>query len=98
MRNKPNDAKEAMDLLLGKHEDNSGGKRNYLDAISILSLPKHLRKTAVTIHKVSKGDANSIANITGNDQKIEYNHLEELVKMGFLRKNSVNDETCYELI
>jgi acetylornithine/succinyldiaminopimelate/putrescine aminotransferase len=36
--------------------------------------------------------------ITGNEQKIEFNHLEELVKMGFLRKNTVNSETFYELI
>jgi hypothetical protein len=69
----------------------------HLDAITILSLPKHLRKSAIAMLKISKGHVSTVTKITGNDENIESIYLEELTEMGYLRKQKNESEVYYEL-
>lgn len=95
-----NDTKKLIDLLnnipgLNYGEPEVEGK--HLDAIAILSLPNHLRRSALAILKISKGHVSSISEITGNDENVESTYLEELTKMGYLRKQKTKSEINYEL-
>lgn len=85
MRFKPSDAKEILDLLVGVREirgENSVKKP--LDAIAILSLPEHLRKTALTVHKMGRATAAMIAEATGSKVDVEKSNLLELRELGYL--------------
>lgn len=87
MRYKPSDAKDVLDLLVGVRElrqDNPGKEKKTLDAIALLSLPEHLRKTAIAIHKIGRATAAMIAGVTGRDARVECSNLEELAEMGYL--------------
>jgi len=85
MRFKPSDAKEILDLLVGVREvrDENPNKKP-LDAIAILSLPEHLRKTALTFHKMGRATAVMIADATGSKVDVEESNLLELREMGYL--------------
>jgi hypothetical protein len=89
---------ERLYSIPGLNYGDSSPENKHLDAISILSLPNHLRKTALAIHKVSKGNPSKISKITGNNHNVESNNLEELVDMGYLRKKGTELEIYYELI
>jgi len=98
---KKNDTKSLIDLLNNIPGLNYGKQEvegKHLDAINILSLPKHLRKSAIAMLKVSKGPVSSISKITGNDENIERTFLEELTEMRYLRKQKTDSEFYYELI
>jgi hypothetical protein len=58
--------------------------KKHLDAIGILSLPSHLRKTAVAIHRKDRVSAKEISVITGVDEGIERVNLEELTELKYL--------------
>lgn len=84
---KPEDAKGILDLLLGAGGIQMGNPSNgekALDAIAILSLPEHLRKTAMAIHVIGRSTAAMIAGVTGRDVGVECSNLEELAEMGYL--------------
>jgi hypothetical protein len=87
MRVKPEEAKDILDLLLGARgiqQGNPGSDERTLDAIAILSLPGHLRKTALSIHKKGKATATMIAELTGRKEDVEKANLIELKQMGYL--------------
>lgn len=57
-----------------------------LDVMTLLSLPDHLRKTAVTLCKLGEGTADEIAELTKRARAVESGYLNQLVLMGYLRK------------
>lgn len=57
-----------------------------LDVMTLLSLPDHLRKTAVTLCKLGEGTADQIAEVTKRARAVESGYLNQLVLMGYLRK------------
>lgn len=57
-----------------------------LDVMTLLSLPDHLRKTAVTLCKLGEGTADQIAELTKRARAVESGYLNQLVLMGYLRK------------
>jgi hypothetical protein len=87
MRYKPSEAKKILDLLVGTEDtpDNTTSrKRKHLDAIALLSLPEHLRKTALAIHEKGRATATMISEVTGRPPEIERSNLNELEEMGYL--------------
>ena len=56
-----------------------------LDAVTLLSLPDQLRKTALAILKLGKATADKVARNTGRDRAIESMYLKQLVEMGYLK-------------
>jgi len=57
-----------------------------LDVMTLLSLPDHLRKSALTIVKLGKAMAEDVAKETGRARAIESAYLNQLVRMGYLKR------------
>jgi hypothetical protein len=57
-----------------------------LDVDVLLSLPDHLRKTAVALSEKTSATADEIAGETGRTRAAESDYLNQLVKMGYVSK------------
>jgi hypothetical protein len=57
-----------------------------LDVMTLLSMPDHLRKTAMTICRCSRATAEEIAGQTKRARAVESSYLNQLVIMGYLKK------------
>ena len=57
-----------------------------LDVMTLLSLPDHLRKTAVCLCKLEKATADEISEQTKRARAVESGYLNQLVIMGYLKK------------
>ena len=80
---------EKMDVMI---EIQKHGQRidteitDVLDVMTLLSLPDHLRKTAVTLCKIGEATADEVAEQTKRARAVESGYLNQLVIMGYLRK------------
>jgi ArsR family transcriptional regulator, lead/cadmium/zinc/bismuth-responsive transcriptional repressor len=57
-----------------------------LDVMTLLSMPDHLRKTAMTICRSGRATAEEIAEQTTRARSVESAYLNQLVIMGYLKK------------
>jgi uncharacterized protein (DUF1015 family) len=57
-----------------------------LDVMTLLSMPDHLRKTAMTICRLGRATANETADQTKRARAVESAYLNQLVIMGHLKK------------
>lgn len=57
-----------------------------LDVMTLLSMPDHLRKTAMTICRLGRATAEEIAGSTKRARAVESAYLNQLVIMGYLKK------------
>jgi len=57
-----------------------------LDVMTLLSMPDHLRKTAMTVCKLGRATADEIAQQTHRARAVESAYLNQLVIMGYLKK------------
>ena len=57
-----------------------------LDVMTLLSLPDHLRKTAVSLCKLEKATADEVSGQTKRARAVESSYLNQLVIMGYLKK------------
>ena len=57
-----------------------------LDVMTLLSLPDHLRKTAVTLCRLGQATAHEVAEQTKRARAVESGYLNQLVLMGYLKK------------
>ena len=57
-----------------------------LDVMTLLSMPDHLRKTAMSICRCSRATAEEIAEQTKRARAVESAYLNQLVFMGYLKK------------
>ena len=57
-----------------------------LDVMTLLSLPDHLRKSAMVICRVNKATADEVAEETKRARAVESSYLNQLVNMGHLKK------------
>ena len=57
-----------------------------LDVMTLLSMPDHLRKTAMTICRCGRATAEEIAESTTRARAVESAYLNQLVIMGYLKK------------
>ncbi|MCW3981569.1 MAG: transcriptional regulator [Candidatus Bathyarchaeota archaeon] len=90
--------RESLDRLNDKMEvfiELQKGKKNdfvmqdlpeALDVMTLLSLPDHLRKTAVAICKLGRATAEEVAEQTKRARAVESGYLNQLVLMGYLKK------------
>lgn len=87
--------KESLDRLnekmevfieLQKHNSKVPEIPDVLDVMTLLSLPDHLRKTAITICRLEQGTANDVAEQTKRARAVESSYLNQLVMMGYLKK------------
>ncbi len=57
-----------------------------LDVMTLLSMPDHLRKTAMTICRAGKATAEEISEQTTRARAVESAYLNQLVIMGYIKK------------
>ncbi len=66
-----------------------------LDVLSLLKLPDHLRKTAMALDKIGEGTADDIARITGRERAVESGYLNQLARMGYVKKKRVGKKVVF---
>ncbi len=81
---------EKMEVMIEiqKHEQHAvpDGIPDVLDVMTLLSLPDHLRKTAVTLCKLDHATADEVADQTKRARAVESGYLNQLVLMGYVKK------------
>lgn len=61
-------------------------KKLPLDVDALLTLPDHLRKTAMAVGELGSATADQVAAQTGRSRAAESDYMNQLVKMGYLKK------------
>jgi len=69
-----------------KREHEKEAELGALDVMTLLSLPDHLRKSAMVICKVGGATASEVARETGRARAVESGYLNQLVTMGHLKR------------
>jgi len=80
---------EKMDVMIDITRHNPSETETIpdaLDVMTLLSLPDHLRKTAVTLCKLGEATAEEVAEQTQRARAVESSYLNQLVLMGYLKK------------
>src|SRR3989304_9430195 len=82
-----NDKLEVM-IEIQKHGQHTtqDGIPDVLDVMTLLSLPDHLRKTAVTLCKLDHATADEVSGQTKRARAVESGYLNQLVLMGYVKK------------
>lgn len=57
-----------------------------LDVTILLSLPDHLRKSAIALSSLKEGTATDLSKSTGRVRAVESDYLNQLVSMGLIKK------------
>ena len=57
-----------------------------LDVTTLLSLPDHLRKSALALANIGEATATDLSKETGRVRAVESDYLNQLVSMGYLKK------------
>lgn len=57
-----------------------------LDVVTLLTLPDHLRKSAMIVMKLGKAMAGDVAKETGRARAIESAYLNQLARTGYIKK------------
>ncbi|MHA1860274.1 MAG: transcriptional regulator [Candidatus Asgardarchaeia archaeon] len=68
-----------------------------LSVLKILSLPEHLRMTAGTVVQLGRATAGEVAETTGRERTLESSYLNELVRLGHLKKINIGRKVYYEV-
>jgi len=82
---------EKMEVMIEIQKHSSRGISqaeipNVLDVMTLLSLPDHLRKTAVTLCKLDHATADQVSEQTKRARAVESGYLNQLVLMGYVKK------------
>ena len=82
---------EKLNLIISKEalEQASDKKKEdfpALDVMTLLSLPDHLRKTAMILSRLGKATADQISKESGRVRALESAYLNQLVAMGYIKK------------
>jgi len=93
-----------IDLILGsvgkRHRAKGVGEvkgAGALDIMTLLSLPDHLRKTALTLTKLGKAMAEDVAKETGRARAIESAYLNQLVRMEYVWRERVGKRVYFSV-
>lgn len=71
------------------------GELKALDVLSLLELPDHLRKTAMALARMGEGTAKDVARVTGRERAVESAYLNQLARMGYVRKRRVGRKVVF---
>jgi hypothetical protein len=66
-----------------------------LDVMTLLSMPDHLRKTAMTLCRLGRATAEEIAEQTHRARAVESAYLNQLVIMGYLKKERMGRKAYF---
>ena len=83
---------EKMEVMIEIQKNSSDAQRSAvlpdasLDVMTLLSMPDHLRKTAMAICRCGRATADEIAEQTSRARAVESAYLNQLVLMSYLKK------------
>ncbi len=83
---------EKIEVMIEIQKNNGGRKEMQmvpdasLDVMTLLNMPDHLRKTAMTICRNGRATAEEISDQTSRARAVESAYLNQLVIMGYLKK------------
>jgi len=90
---------EKMEIMI---ELQKRGKKDFqplpdapLDVMTLLSMPDHLRKTAMTVCRLGRATADEVAQQTHRARAVESGYLNQLVIMGHLKKERVGRKAYF---
>lgn len=66
-----------------------------LDVMTLLSMPDHLRKTAMTVCRLGRATADEVAQQTRRARAVESGYLNQLVVMNHLKKERVGRKAYF---
>jgi len=66
-----------------------------LDVMTLLSMPDHLRKTAMTVCRLGRATADEVAQQTRRARAVESGYLNQLVIMSHLKKERVGRKAYF---
>ena len=66
-----------------------------LDVMTLLSMPDHLRKTAMTVCRLGRATAFEISQQTKRARAVESGYLNQLVIMGYLKKERIGRKAYF---
>jgi hypothetical protein len=66
-----------------------------LDVMTLLSMPDHLRKTAMTVCRLGRATADEVAQQTHRARAVESGYLNQLVIMSHLKKERVGRKAYF---
>ena len=69
-----------------KADDGNQVETATLDVMTLLSLPDHLRKTAMILIRLSRATADQVSLESGRKRAVESGYLNQLVVMGHVKK------------
>jgi len=78
--------KKLFTQMMGRKSEEEKPLPEALDVMTLLSLPDHLRKSALAVSKSGKATANDVAKETKRARAVESNYLNQLVMMGHLKR------------
>jgi hypothetical protein len=82
-----NDKMEVMiELQKHDHKEPQLIQDASLDVMTLLAMPDHLRKTAMTLCRCGRATAEEVAQQTNRARAVESAYLNQLVIMGYLKK------------
>ena len=84
---------DKMEVMIEIQKNGNGNQKAFptlpdasLDVMTLLSMPDHLRKTAMAICRCGRATAEEIADQTKRARAVESAYLNQLVIMGYLKK------------
>jgi hypothetical protein len=68
-----------------------------LDVATLLSLPDHLRKSALALANLGEATATDLSKETGRVRAVESDYLNQLVSMGYIKKKRKGRDVYFYL-
>lgn len=68
-----------------------------LDVMTLLSMPDHLRKTAMAVCRLGRATAEDVAEQTHRARAVESGYLNQLVVMGHLKKERIGRKAYFSV-
>lgn len=93
---------EKMEVIIEIQKNSGDAQRSAaalpdasLDVMTLLSMPDHLRKTAMAICRCGRATAEEISHQTSRARAVESAYLNQLVIMGYLKKERDGRKACF---
>lgn len=68
-----------------------------MDVATLLSLPDHLRKTALALCNLGEATADMVAKETGRARAAESDYLNQLVSRGYVKKKRIGRKVYFQI-
>jgi len=90
---------EKMEIMIELQKRGGTDVKPFLDApldvMTLLSMPDHLRKTAMTVCRLGRATAQEVADQTHRARAVESSYLNQLVIMGHLKKERMGRKAYF---